>query len=448
MNPAPENTPAPESRWLKLAHSLVTCALALAATVITALLVLGYVSVAKDAVAPIFKFESEVSHVAIGLTLLFIVLLPLVVLFVASRKGWLTWPILAAAWLVVIPILGWLAWDDNAIRQPLPLEQFSPAFAGAEQSYGVLMRYSKAKPSEEATKYGAMKWTVSSLGKGPDDAAKWREVVGKNRVSLEADWEKLAPQRRWLEELNAFERIGDLTPARFDADLIRFDVWRTLSRMTSAHATLLALDGHGDEAIATLVPLIEVGRKLQPSARTLVRFMIAVVVERVAVETAANVLDLTAVSAESKARLAAALAGRNPAAGARRIVLMEYATFAPVFGTMKFGEQFALTHGGVSRVLRRPLNFVSALFFNPNATTNMYGDRVFELAALAEARELGKFAVQAKGLDESVLERGGMKNLGGRLLLVMAMPSYQKLLESYWKVEDKCAALAARVAAK
>jgi hypothetical protein len=445
-DPIPLPSPAPESLALKLARSVVAIGLALTLTLITGLAVLGYVAVAKAAVEPIFKFGGEVSHVAVGVTVIFIVLLPLIVFFVAARKRWLTWPVLGAGWLAAGAIMLWLAWDDPAIRQPLPMEQFSPAFAGAEQSDAVLMRYSQQKSDDETKAFGAVKWKVTAMA-NPRDTAKWRDFVTKYRDTLEADWVTLAPQRRWLDELNAFDRIGDVTPTRFDANVIRFDVWRVLGQRTCAHATVLAMEGRGDEAVATLVPLLEVSRKLQPSARTLIRFMVAVVVEHMAVETAAIVLELTPVGPASRARLAAALEGRNAAAGARRIMLMEYASFAPRFAAMKLGDTYARAHDRRSP-LRRPLNGLTALVFNPNATTNIYGDRVFELAALAEARELGKLAVRSRGFDDAVLTRGGMKNLGGRLMLTMAIPSYDKVLESYWKLEDECAALAVRAAGK
>lgn len=435
--------PASSSIWLKLAHSVVAIGLTLVLTLLTGLAVLGHVSIAKEAMEPLFKFNDDVSQTAVAVTALVIVLLPLAVMIIAQRKGWLTWAALGVAWLAVVPVLGWLAWDDAAIRRPLPIDQFSPAFPGAEQSEAVLMRYSKNKPGEEAVAFGKMKW-AAALGASPQDGAKWRDRVVKQRAEIEADWPRLAPQRRWVDELNTYDRIGDLMPSRYDANLIRFDVWRILSQHVCAHATLLAMDGHRDEAIATLLPLLEVSRKLQPSARSLVRLMIAAAVERMTVETAAQVLDAGPVSAENRARLAAALAGRNPAAGARRIMLMEYAGFAPLLGQVKLGDAFDLRRGSHS-VLRRPLNLLSGLLINPNATMNLYGDKVYALAALAEKREIGQVAVQSRNLDDTLLRRGGMKNLGGRLMLVMAIPNLDKALDSYWKLDDACNALAARL---
>lgn len=58
----------------------------------------------------------------------------------------------------------------------------------------------------------------------------------------------------------AFDRLGDLTPPRSDADILAFKVWRTLYQRACAIATLQSLDGHGDAALATLLPYIKGGQ--------------------------------------------------------------------------------------------------------------------------------------------------------------------------------------------
>ncbi len=446
MNPDPAlaSVPARAPRWLRLLRSLIFIGLCLALTVITALAVIGCLPFVNESFQQLFSWGSKVPKGAISLTVLFVILVPLIVLAVAERKRWLSWPVLAASWLVVLPVLGWLAWDEPAIRQPITIEEFSPAFPGAEQSYAVLMQYSKQTPSEEAKAFAATKLNAPILA-NPDNPAKWLESVTKNRAAIETDWTTLAPQRRWLGELAAFDRLGDLTPADYSANIISFLPWRTLSKHTCAVAMLLALDGRGDEAIALLVPQLEVSRKLQLSSRTLVRTMIAVVVERVTLQTAALVLDQKPVSAASRARLAAALAHENAPALARRLLLVEYVLFTPISHRLKLGDHLAATWGNEKNLLRRPLNFLSALFFNPIATTNIYGDHMRELAELAEARDLGKFNVRSADFGNLILNQPGMKNAGGRLMLSAAVPAYSKVLESHWKTADLRVALRARL---
>jgi len=445
-DPASAAVPARAPLGLRLLRSLVLIGLCLALTVITAVAVIGCLPFVNEAFKQLFSWGSQIPKGAVAVTILFVILVPLIVLIVAERKRWLSWPVLATSWLVVLPVLGWLAWDEPAIRQPITIEEFSPAFPGAEQSYAVLMQYSKQTPSEEAKAYAAIKLSTPWVAANPRDSAKWIEFVEKNRAGLEADWATLAPQRRWFGEIAAFDRLGDLTPSDFSANIMSFQVWRTLSQRTCAAATLRALDGRGDEAIALLVPLLEVSRKLQLSSRTLVRTMVALVVERMALETAGSVLDKASVSAASRTRLADALAHENGPALARRLLLVEYVTFTPVFSRMKLGDSIAGTWGNEKFILRRPLNLLSALFFNPIATTNIYGDRVRELAELAEARELGKFAVRSQDFSNILLRQPGMKNVGGRLMLSMAVPAYNKMLESHWKTADLRVALRTRLA--
>ena len=162
------------------------------------------------------------------------------------------------------------------------------------------------------------------------------------------------------------------------------------------------------------------------------------------VETAGIVLDQGPVAAAARARLAAALGAENSAALARRMILVEYLHFVPMFFRTKLGDHFA-SGRSIGPVVRAPLNLLGGLFFNPNATINLYGQHVFELAALAEARELGKFSVRQQGFDDTELRRPGMKNLFGRLMINMATPAYGKVLDSHWKTADLREALRQRL---
>ena len=74
------------------------------------------------------------------------------------------------------------------------------------------------------------------------------------------------------------------------------------------------------------------------------------------------------------------------------------------------------------------------------------GEAARELADLAQTRELGKLAVRSKGFFDPLLIKPGMKNLGGRLMLTMAMPALDKVVESHWKAADLREALRPRLA--
>lgn len=442
MNPPTPPPPAPLP--LRLFRSLVILTLTLAWMLIA---VLGYAGAVFSVVETYFKDAGQPPG-GVLLTLGVAVLLtPLAVAVWAGRRQWLKWPVLAFGWLAAGTILTWLAWDDPAVRRPLTIDEVAPRFDGAERSYAVIMEYGKQHPTEESKVFSSYKPKAHFAGARPEEPEKWIEFITRNRAALEADWAAVAPQRAWLDRLNAFDRLGDLTPPDFAADIPRFDVWRFLSQRTCAIASLQALDGRGDEAVATLLPMLEVGRKFETSSRTLVRLMISRVVQKLCYQTAGFILDRGNPGEAARARLLAALDGGNGPAGARRIVLIEYAHFMPTLAKLSLTEAATAVDLDASRRLPRVLNLFTRLAFNPRATANLYGDHAYELAALAEARNFGGFAVRQEAFTQASFQQGGMKNLGGRLMLNMAIPGYQKIVKTYWDIEDLRLALLVRLKA-
>ncbi len=441
-NPVP---PAAEPLMLRLLRSVLCVGLSLSLTAISILFMIGSLPAIHDALEQVILMGSKGPRVATGLAVLVMIFLPLGLTIWAARRRWLTWPVLLVGAAIVTPVLVWLAWDDPAVRQPVTIEEFSPAFPGAEESYALLMQYSKATPSAEAKAFNSAN-SASYLPETPRNPEKWVAYVTANRAKIEHEWEALAPQRRWLAELAKFDRIGDLTPSDYSANLITFGVWRALSKFACAKATLLSLDGHGEEAVAILAEQLSVSRRLQRSSRTLVRTMVAVVVERLALETLVIVNERTPFSVASKARLETALGREDAGALARRLLLEEYVLFSPQLLRLKLGDYVAEVRPSL-KLLRHPLNFVSALFLNPVATMNLYGERARTLAELAEARKLGEFAVQSQAFSDRAFRTVGFKNVGGRLMLSMITPAYTKMLESHWQTADLRLALRARLAA-
>ncbi len=419
--------------------SIAAIGLTLCLIVITTLAIFGWVPITRVA----FESRWEPASVSAGLSaviiagvaVLFGIALPILAMTIAARKKWVNWKTLAFGWLAVLPVLGWLTTDDVAIRHPLTMEELSPPFPGADQSFALLMRFSKK--SAEMKTFDAITWTTpTTINWNTREAGPWKEMVQKERAHIAADWARLAPYRQWMEELATHERIGDLTPSRLDAEIVGFRVWRILAQRTCAVATLQAIDGQGDDAIATLLPLLKTGHRLQPNARTLVRAMIGVVVERMAIETALMVADLTPLSPATRAQLNSAIANDQPGQMARRFLLIEYAIFFPAFIKHGLGDHLISGNGWINRATRRVINQFSGLVFLPNATTNIYGERVYALGALAEKRALGEFSIMSKGFDTTLRTQPGLRNIGGRLTMNMASPAYDKVLDSYWKLAD------------
>jgi len=191
-----------------------------------------------------------------------LILVALGVFLASWRLQARSWFRIALGYVALAFVLAYLAHDDAAIRHPLTMEELSPVFPGAEASFNVLMRYGKAHPLAQGFKAPAFKNPYPFLNSPA--TGRWRETITAHRAEFEAHWAELAPVRAWWAELSAFDRIGDLTPTRVDAEIPAFQPLRTLSQHGIAVASLQALDGRGDDAIDTLLPILQVGRKLQP----------------------------------------------------------------------------------------------------------------------------------------------------------------------------------------
>ncbi len=382
--------------------------------------------------------ESKLPKLVGVLVLLFVIFVPTLLLWVAHRRRWGdTWLSLAMGYLLVAPVFVWLAWDESTVRYPVSLDELCLPGPQADASWAVTLAFTARDGKPAPRTYSSPKFPPSAAG--PDKPAEWQAYLEKNREELHAAWAGL-PERSWWAELNQFPVLGDLMPARFDGPIIKFQPYRTMAQLGCAEAGLLALEGKGDEAMDTLLPILEVGRKLEPSARSLVRFMVGRVIQKMSLHTARFILDHATVAPDRRARLAAALAGGSGGpAGARRLLLIEYA-ISSNYLLSQFG---VLTHP--QSLGKRGLLSLFRLVYNPVATTNRYGALTAELADLAERRELASFGTRAEAFVTSN-SRPRFKNMAGGLMLSMTIPSYTKVLESYWKIEDLRTTLAADLA--
>ncbi len=380
----------------------------------------------------------------VEIILFLIVVVPLAIfaiLWLLRRHSW--WWI-GGGYLALVPLLAYLAIDDSSIRRPVPLEAISPPFPGAEKSFAVLMRYSRQRPL--GRDFHAPQRFYENIKAGeaivPGKPEQWLAWLTAHRADIEADWSDLAPVRNWWSELNTFDRIGDLTPAEADFEMLAFSPVRSLCQHACAIASLQALDGQGDTAIDTLLPILQVGRKLQPSSRTLVRQMVGIITERMSITTAGFVLDHATISPAARARLTAALAASGDGAfGARHIMASEYA----------FGLALNLHRPLGDIVLQTPdwrrtlLNVVSPFVYNRRATFNLYGEFAADEEELLARRQLVEVDSRSRRL---VVEdaRPRFKNLLGAQFLRLMVPAFSKIGESYWSTQDNRAALLARLA--
>jgi hypothetical protein len=212
-------------------------------------------------------------------------------------------------------------------------------------------------------------------------------------------------------------------------------------------ASLEALDGHGDQAIDTLLPTLEVGRKLAPYSRTLVRMMIAVVIEKMAIQTANFILDTTPVSAGARARLADALKGGDPVVGARHLMYTEYVLQLGWMPRNRVGDIVSILVSGGSRqhFWVSYFNCFGPLFFLPHATLNRMGDLYQDLSDLVAQRKVDQMGARWEVFQRQ-MSGPSLKNPMGRYMALMSIPAYEKVAQNYWSKEDMRAALVERLA--
>lgn len=316
-----------EPRGVRPLRFAALLGLALAVTLLATLLLLSTFPLLHTAVKQLIGWfpDPDAPKLAGWLTVAFIVLVPTALLAAMWRFRLRSWWWVGGGWLVVAPVLAYLATDDPTLRQPLTVAEIAPAFPGAEKSFAVIMRY------------------------------------GKN----------------------------------------------------------------------------------QPAARTLVRQMIGIVIERVSTRTIRWVLDNATVSPAARVRLATALTGGGGALGARRLVTVDYLQSTATLLDEPLGDFVNATdrHGS----LRLALNLLSPFVYNRRATANLFGDHILELQDLAAHRELTQFARrQDEFLNQDARPR--FKNFMGAFVINQTIPAYRKVLETYWKTEDDRLALLALLA--
>lgn len=408
---------------------------------------LGILNVLATAlvIGPLVSEHHLASRVVMLLTLGATLVLPLAALIFCNRRGWLRWPQLTALWVLVLANFAYLTWDEPAVRRPLTMDELSPALPSDEATFQIFLRYAKNTPAANAVKPPKLQ-IGAAMGDMVANPEKWIQYLRNHRAEIEAEWVTLAPIRAWWDELAAQPRIGDLTPPDPASPIIAFQPGRSYSQFAVAIASLQALDGHGDEAMATVTRLYDVARKFEPNSRTLARSMVAKVIQRMAIQAGGFVLDHATVSPASRAALAAEIsAAAGGPAGARRLILIEYAYFQPLFSLYIGGAPVADGHGG--RLLQQFVHLLGRIVVNPSATQNLVGDHYYQLAALAEERRLGELKATKGPINRDFLGGYHVKNLGGRLFADMAIPGLSSVIKSYWDVEDLRTALLTRLRA-
>jgi hypothetical protein len=375
-------------------------------------------------------------------------LLAIAGLFMVRRdmavRGWWRLKARLVTGSVLVAILIWMGWDEA----PSPSIERNRAVVQAgvnedEATYQLTLRFTPSPGGAQIYKAPAHSFRF------PSKEPALTHYLRAHRTEIESNWAELIAVRTWWAEMAAAPALGDRTTGGTDQPFIRFGPVRGYTENALALARLRALDGDGDGAMAMVEAVYVVGARLGPGARTLVRAMIAIQVQRQAMDAADFVLSQAPVSAETRERFALLLTATQPTAeGARRLVLAdsEYTTsmiasFAPS------GVLGASGAGGWLRCWELVSAVVRRAAFNPQATNNAMQVQMERLSELAAKRDM-------KGMDAYVATHQAtlfgslpVKNLSGRLLVVMATPSFGSVVKSYWEIADREKTLVLRLRA-
>lgn len=432
-----------ESRTSCVFRLFTACALATVLTLLGGLLLLA-------AYPPPAEFLSELAspsplradvRLASGFIALYFVLGLTTLGFIARRFHFHSWKILGCGWLAVIPVLVYLAIDEAPLAPSLRIEEFGMTRPGDEQSFAALQRLRSRDPFPA----GVSESRFINVRYRPADPAAWRSFLTANRADLERDWLALSSVRTWWTELNTFARIGDLSSARVDAEVLPLRLLRVYVQRALSIASLHALDGHGDAAFAELQSLLEVGRKLEAPSRSRTRSSTAIFVQLRTLETAGFVLATASVSPSFRSRFASALAAADTPSGARRIVAINFAVDVQDYTSGRLLAGDIITSGNTRwRWLRLPLNALSPILYNPQATKNLYDSLSLELQELAARRETAALDSRVT-LFRQKEGRPRLKNLLGHMVHTRVLTSSSLAVDAFWRVTDLRLALLAQL---
>lgn len=330
----------------------------------------------------------------------------------------------------------WLAWDDPKLDFPPEDYLSADDSPEAEASHALVLRYRSSEDSRLPADLPDLREPHSLAGNKTPTNEQWTAFITEHRAEIQQGWDQLADHRAWIAEMAAAPRLADLTTS-ITGPFPSFESLRTSSRFMTWQARALALEGRGDEALAEIGTLLGASQKLIPHSRTILRRMIAIVLQRLAINTANFVLNSTKTSPEARERLLAVVSSRPDAStAAYNLLWCEYPLSADYMLNDNRPSLEAPTE--MSRLYR---------FANKHSTINAHAKIVRELSEHASRRNLEKMQNIVDAFVAEPTTGFRLKNLPGRLLIAMSLPPFTKITESHWQTEDLAVALEARLRA-
>lgn len=341
-----------------------------------------------------------------------------------------------AGLMLLAPVFVYLAWDDAEVRQPMGYADLSPVQPGLAASNAVLLRWSSNTIRGMGIPLMPEGFRQASR---PDSHGFW-EWVRTHREAIERAGRANAKVRDWWAEWNAYPELGDFSNGS-KSSAVNDQPISVHLRITAAEAAALAQDGRGDEAIERLLPLLIGGAKLQTHSRTLNRSMCVILLRKLAIDAANLIMKNAVMSPAMRARLADAVAaGQGGEVLARRLVAVNFADYCDHFADPRKRKEW--TGGRVWSALIGPV------LLNPNRTLNLLSDLSQELQELAARRDFDGMTGACERYHARVHARLSLKNVVGCVEIIGDSGRFIGVVKRYWEVEDKGAALIARLRAE
>lgn len=362
-------------------------------------------------------------------------LLMLLVCFMARHfaldRGWWRWSARAVLAVAVAVVVVYLKADVEESPSVARNRQAVSGYYDDEASYLLTLRYSP-KPGAAMV----MAELPNSLDI-PSDEPKRSAYLKAHREEIEANWAALTDVRAWWSEMAALPALGDRTSGQLDQPFLKFAPVRAYTTYALAIAELRALDGDVDGAMSMVSDVFKVGANLEFPTCTLVRGMIAVVVQRSALKSASFIFEHAEVSRQARRDFAALLAARHdPADSLRRMLLAEGIYTENVIRAVDGSGDLGLSVGEMGEWARIFGGGVRWLAFDAQDTINRIQDEMEIQSALAAARDLEALRRRDDEMWRGLHGRFQIKNIGGRMMVSLMMPAYTSITKSYWEKED------------
>jgi hypothetical protein len=359
---------------------------------------------------------------------------------VALRRGWFSGTSRLVLVTCLTGYLVYLAWDEP-VAASIARNQAALAGRFEDESTALLtLRYSPAPGGGRV--FTAPPHVLVFDQKGE----KRREYLLAHRAEIEANWTALSEVRAWCAEMAAQPQLGDRHVTRFDQPIVRFPPLRAYTQHALAIAALQALDGKGDDALATVAGVYEVGARLEPASFTLIRCMIARHIIKQALETTEFVLEHAEVSPAARARFSTLLEESKAGAHMAKLFVLTEAPFWSKETIGLVGVNSGFFGDGFSTEVLRLLNKLwSPVILNSQATVNWVHIYYEDLAVRAAARDLEGMRAADERFTSMLLGGFSVKNLAGRRLANMGAGTFVHVAKTYWATEDLRAALIQRL---